>query len=96
MNNEEKITLDDVKLFLSATEKFCGVFCQATNHFDAEHTMNVFKTIYRDLFVVEEPQTYDIASTKKERQKEILQAIYYIKYIREFADKISKIEFQTK
>lgn len=95
MNNEEKITLDDVKLFLSATEKFCDVFCQATNHFDAEHTMNVFKTIYRDLFV-EELQTYDIASTKKERQKEILQAIYQVRYIREFADKISKIEFQTK
>lgn len=94
MNNEEKITLDDIKLFLNATEKFCNVFCQTTNHFDVAHTMNVFKSLYKDLFT-QELQAYDI-SAKQERQKEILQAIYQVKYIKEFAEKISKIEFQSK
>lgn len=95
MNSEEKITLDDIKLFLNATEKFCNVFCQTTNHFDVAHTMNVFKTIYRDLFTQElQVYAHDI-SAKQERQKEILQAIYQVKYIREFAEKISRIKFRT-
>jgi len=92
MNNKEQITLDDVKLFLNSVEKLCDVF-QTINDFDVKHMADTFKKTYRELFPIES-EFYN--KNGQERQKEILQAIYRIKYIREFAEKISKIEFQTK
>lgn len=92
MNNEEKITIDDVKLFLNSVEKLCDVF-QTINDFDVKHIADTFKKTYIELFPIES-EFYN--KNGQERQKEILQALYRIKYIKEFAYKTSKIEFQTK
>ena len=98
--SDSEITLQDVTNFLNAVNKLYFVFGCSLPGFDIKDIIDRFKMVHRDLFPINseyQPRSDVEINARIERQKEILDAIYRIKDIREFADKIAKSNiFQGK